>query len=69
MRRETGKYITRQFAGENVNSFVPFPLPPAGPALRVEGILSELHSVAIAAIGRLEIAGRIGFTVMMPFPH
>ena len=57
MRRETGKYITRQFAGENVNSFVPFPLPPAGPALRVEGILSELHSVAIAAIGRLEIAG------------
>jgi hypothetical protein len=33
------------------------PLPPASPIFRLEGILSDLHSAAIAAIGRLEIAG------------
>ena len=63
MNRETGKYVTREFAGERVNAFVPYPLPPANPVFRCEGILSELNSAAIAAIGRLEIAAS-----MVPSP-
>lgn len=27
MSRKTGKYVTREFAGEKVNAFLPFPLP------------------------------------------
>jgi Fic family protein len=63
MSRETGKYVTREFAGERVNAFVPYPLPPANPLFHCEGILSELNSAAIAAIGRLEIAAS-----MVPSP-
>ncbi|MEY3459479.1 MAG: hypothetical protein RL215_2636 [Planctomycetota bacterium] len=63
MSRETGKYVTREFAGERVNAFVPYPLPPANPVFRCEGILSELNSAAMAAIGRLEIAAS-----MVPSP-
>ncbi|MBL8813968.1 MAG: Fic family protein [Planctomycetaceae bacterium] len=63
MSRETGKYVTREFAGERVNAFVPYPLPPANPVFCLEGILCDLHSTAIAAIGRLEIAGS-----MVPSP-
>lgn len=63
MIRKTGKYVTREFAGEKVHAFLPFPLPPKGPIIRIEGILLELYSLAIAAIGRLEIGGS-----MVPSP-
>ncbi len=42
MIRKTGKYVTREFAGEKVHAFLPFPLPPKGPIIRIEGILLEL---------------------------
>lgn len=57
MVRKTGKYFTKEVAGETVKAFVPFPLPPARPALRIENSLAALHAEALAAIGRLEIAG------------
>ncbi|QDU39688.1 Adenosine monophosphate-protein transferase SoFic [Maioricimonas rarisocia] len=44
-------------------AFVPRPLPPSRPALRIEGNLADLHSEALAAIGRLEVAG-----TMVPSP-
>ncbi len=57
MARVTGTYATTETAGEKVRAFVPHPLPPKAPALRVEGRIAELHAGAIAAVGRLEIAG------------
>jgi Fic family protein len=50
--------VTR-FEGEEVRAFVPAPLPPAGPALRIEGPLEAVHSGAIEALGRLSLAGEM----------
>jgi Fic family protein len=57
MARTTGKYRTTSVGGEAVRAFVPHALPPQRPVLRVEGELAELHSDALAAVGRLEVAG------------
>lgn len=62
-RRTTGTYRTQTCADETVKAFVPRPLPPARPVLRIEGELAERHAAAVAAIGRLEIAG-----TMVPSP-
>jgi len=43
--------------GEKVRAFVPFSLPPANPPLRFEGVLSRLHSSALASVDRLAVAG------------
>lgn len=40
-----------------MRAFVPFPLPPRDPPLRVEGELAGLHAAAIAAVDRLAVAG------------
>ena len=63
MARKTGKYATKEVGGEVVKAFVPHPLPPTRPVLRIEGELADLHAEAVAAIGRLEIAG-----TMVPSP-
>src|SRR5262245_39187260 len=63
MPRRTGTYSTSTVAGEKVRAFIPRPLPPRGPPLVVDGELSRLHAEAVAAIGRLEVAG-----AMVPSP-
>jgi len=63
MKRSTGTYRTTVVGGEKVRAFVPHPLPPKRPVLRIEGELAERHAEAIAAIGRLEVAG-----AMVPSP-
>jgi Fic family protein len=63
MIRETGTYRTTSTHGETVRGFVPHPLPPAAPPLLIEGSLAERHAAAVAAIGRLGVAG-----AMVPEP-
>lgn len=63
MPRETGTYRTIAAHGEAFRAFVPHPLPPADPPLVVEGKLAERHGTAVAALGRLRVAG-----AMVPDP-
>ena len=63
MTRQTGTYRTSTTLGETVRAFVPHPLPPADPPLAIEGDLTERHAAALAAIGRLRVAG-----AMVPDP-
>lgn len=57
MARITGKYRTTEVGGEKVRAFMPHSLPPARPVLRIENALAERHAQAVAALGRLEVAG------------
>ncbi|MGL4465727.1 MAG: Fic family protein [Planctomycetia bacterium] len=57
MARTTGKYQTTNVGGEAVRAFTPDPLPPAKPALSLEGTLAALHTNAVAAVARLSVAG------------
>ena len=63
MTRTTGTYRTTVVGDEKVRAFVPHPLPPKRPVLRIEGELAQRHAEAVAAIGRLEVAG-----AMVPSP-
>lgn len=63
MGRETGTHRTHQTHGETVRAFLPHPLPPDGPPLAIDGILADRHAAAVAAIGRLSVAG-----AMVPEP-
>jgi len=63
MTRTTGTYRTREVGGERIRAFVPHPLPPKRPILRVEGELAERHAEAASAVSRLEVAG-----AMVPSP-
>jgi Fic family protein len=63
MVRKTGTYRTTVFGNEKVRAFIPHPLPPKNPPLKVEGELVELHVEALAALGRLAVAG-----AMVPSP-
>jgi Fic family protein len=63
MPRQTGTYRISTSHGETVRAFVPHPLPPDDPPLVIEGVLAELHSAALAAVGRLRVAG-----AMVPDP-
>ncbi|MCX7413015.1 MAG: Fic family protein [Planctomycetia bacterium] len=63
MPRETGSFRTSTTHGETVRAFVPYPLPPAAPPLAIENELAERHTEALAAIGRLRLAG-----AMVPDP-
>ena len=57
MARKAGSYREINVGGEKVQAFVPQPLPPAGPHLRIEGPLADLHDGAAAALSRLAVAG------------
>lgn len=63
MARRTGTYSATTVAGEKVRAFIPHPLPPGRPELRIDGDLARLHTEAMAAIGRLDVAG-----AMVPSP-
>lgn len=57
--RVTGRYERTTAAGEDVAAFVPFPLPPAEPALVIEASRLERHRNAEQALTRLELAGEM----------
>ncbi len=57
MTRATGRYHTTRIGGEAVRAFVPFSLPPSGPALVLDGNLAVMHADATAAVARLAVAG------------
>lgn len=56
MPRKAGTYRTTSVHGEDVRAFVPKPLPPRNPVLKIEGTLAERHAQAAAAIARLQVA-------------
>ncbi|HVA49867.1 MAG TPA: Fic family protein [Pirellulales bacterium] len=64
MTRTTGSFRVLNVGGEEVRSFQPRPLPPAEPPLVLDERLLALHNAALAAVGRLAVAG-----VMVPSPN
>src|SRR5262245_41780720 len=59
MFRVTGTYHTSSTAGEAVQAFVPYSLPPRSPDLHVSGEIERLHAEALTGLARLEVAGRM----------
>ncbi len=60
MARITGTYqILRGTPDEPVKAFIPRALPPTAPPIRLSGKLEQRHHQAVAAIGRLVVAGRM----------
>ena len=57
MARVTGIYRTATAVDDQVRAFVPHPLPPRSPALRLDEAMVELHAAARAAVGQLAVAG------------
>jgi len=57
MPRVTGAYRTTSAGEEKVQAFVPHPLPPQEPPLAIDGGIAKLHAEAVAAVGRLDVAG------------
>lgn len=49
MKRSTGSYVTTSIVGESVQAFVPEALPPANPALAMEGF-ADLNRAAELAL-------------------
>jgi hypothetical protein len=64
MRRTTGTYQVTRGGNEEVRAFVPVPLPPANPPLTLDEPLTTLHAEAVAAVGKLSVAG-----AMVPSPQ
>jgi Fic family protein len=58
-QRVTGRTVKRTLAGEEVATFVPYPLPPRDPPLEVDGARAALLDRASQALARLEIAGEM----------
>ncbi len=59
MARITGTYETTSVAGEKVSAFVPLPLPPTKPSLRLVGELHNLAKTAETNLAKLDTAGRM----------
>jgi Fic family protein len=59
MARITGTYERKNVGDELVAAYVPHPLPPAGPALAIDGRSKELVRSAEHALSRLELAGEM----------
>ena len=57
MVRQTGQYRIVSTLGEQVRAFVPYPLPPADPALVTAGPTAELLAAAQTELARLAVAG------------
>jgi Fic family protein len=57
MPRTTGTYRISNVGGEEVRAFVPAPLPPTDPPLVLDERLTALHAEAVAAVGKLGVAG------------
>jgi Fic family protein len=59
MMRITGKTLRRTTNGEEISTFVPYPLPPCDPPLNMEGVLALPLSRAERSLARLEVAGEM----------
>ncbi len=59
MIRQTGQYRITSVSGEEVRAFVPYPLPPSGPPLMLDGPTMELLANAQTELARLAVAGSI----------
>ncbi|MBK9387401.1 MAG: Fic family protein [Planctomycetes bacterium] len=57
--RSTGRFERTRYGGEEVAAFIPFPLPPAEPAIAIEGTLAERLGAASHALVRLDLAGEM----------
>jgi Fic family protein len=57
--RSTGRFERTRYGGEEVAAFIPFPLPPAEPAIAIEGTLAERLGAASQALVRLDLAGEM----------
>src|ERR1700704_4844433 len=55
--RRTGSYVRSVVAGETVNAYVPFSLPPAKPPLKLDDRLLHRLRLAEHALTRLDLAG------------
>jgi len=58
-KRITGRYESATAGGEKVDAFIPFDLPPARPALAIEGSLERRLRDAEQALVRLDLAGEM----------
>jgi Fic family protein len=58
-KRTTGRYESVSVGGEKVDVFIPFDLPPARPALVIDGKLEHRLRQAEQALLRLELAGEM----------
>src|SRR5579862_1461996 len=58
-KRTTGRYESVTAGGEKVDAFVPFDLPPARPALVIDGKLERRFGQAEQALVRLDLAGEM----------
>jgi Fic family protein len=59
MGRITGKYEKTSVAGEEVRAFIPYPLPPRRPVLRMDPAAVELLHAARESLARLAVAGEM----------
>lgn len=59
MKRETGQYERISLAGEEVAAFMPYPLPPAQPALSLDAAGRERLFKAEEGLRRLDLAGEM----------
>lgn len=59
MRRNTGEYEASTVAGEEVQAFIPYPLPPANPPLSWDEELTERLARASEQLRLLDLAGEL----------
>ena len=59
MARSTGVYEPTSVAGEDIEAFVPHPLPPSRPQLEITGDLAAQLQTAQTNLASLEAAGRM----------
>ncbi len=57
MIRQTGQNRIISTVGEEVNAFVPYPLPPTDPPLMMDGPTAKLLATAETELARLAVAG------------
>src|SRR6267154_4262045 len=57
--RVIGRTLRRTVAGEEIAAFIPYPLPPRDPPLKLDGKLAALLLRAQQALARLEVAGEM----------
>jgi Fic family protein len=57
--RATGQTLKRTVAGEEVATFVPYPLPPRDPVLNLDNALAAPLRRAEQALARLDVAGEM----------
>ncbi len=59
MARVTGSHQQTTVGEETVRAFVPHPLPPASPGLRLDEALTAQHGQALTALTRLQVASQL----------